>query len=64
MSKNKVGKGREENKNLGWHFHTSLWGEWGGVIITKFCKQIHVCYVMILVIFGFDTSRDVDYVRD
>jgi hypothetical protein len=42
----------KENKNLGWHFYTSLGG-----------MGFHVCYVMILAIFGFDTSRDVYFVR-
>jgi hypothetical protein len=47
---------------LGWHFHTSLGGKWGGVIVTKFCARVHVDYVLILVNFGFDISRDVDFV--
>ena len=32
------------------------------MIIIKFCARVHVDYVIILVNFGFDISRDVDFV--
>jgi hypothetical protein len=45
--------------NLGWHFHISL--EWSDHY--QLCTRVHVCYVMILEIFGVDVSRDVDSVK-
>ena len=38
-------------------------GNLGEVIITKFRTGVHVGYVMILVIFGGDISREKNYVR-
>ena len=46
----------------GWLSHITG-GEWGGVIIIKFCTRVHVCYVIISAIFCVDISRDVDSVR-
>ena len=42
---------------------THLWGEMGGVIITKFYIRVNAGYVMIFAIFGIDISRDADSVR-
>ena len=38
-------------------------GNLGGVIITKFCTGVHVGYVMSLVIFGVDISKEKNSVR-
>jgi predicted alpha-1,6-mannanase (GH76 family) len=38
---------------MGWSDHNQI-----------FCTRVHACYVMILAIFGVDTSKDVDSVRD
>ena len=46
------GEGKENN-NLGWHCHPSLGGGWVGVIITKLCTRVYVCYVMIFSNFCF-----------
>ena len=62
MRKNKVGKGRERKKEFGLAFSHTSGRKLGGVIITKFCTRVHVCYVMILAIFGVDISRGVDSV--
>jgi hypothetical protein len=68
VRKNKVRKEKEEKGRKGKYefrlaFSHISGGELGGVIITKFDTRVHVCCVMILVIFGVDILRDVDFVR-
>ena len=56
-------KEREGKQEFGLVFSYISGGEeWGGVIITKFCKRIHVCYVINLAIFGVNTLMDIDSV--
>ena len=62
VRKNKVGKQAKPSQTSQGKIIVAIspmpGGNLGEVIITKFCTGVHVGYVMSLVIFGVDISRE------